>query len=140
MGILENVKEVSQAVHEIHNLELYQRVLTLHADVIEIVEENNCLRKRNEELGKLLALREDMTFEEPFYYRSGDEIPHCPACWEAHQKAVHVVFAYAHTETTGWDCPNCDHRYTVKKDHSIHNPAAPRRRVPRPGEHSWMAS
>jgi hypothetical protein len=44
MGILDNAKQVAKAVEEIHNLELYQRVLGLHSDIIELVEENNHLR------------------------------------------------------------------------------------------------
>jgi hypothetical protein len=34
MGILDNAKQVAKAVEEIHNLELYQRVLGLHSDII----------------------------------------------------------------------------------------------------------
>jgi hypothetical protein len=41
MGILDNARQVAKAVEEIHNLELYQRVLGLHSDIIELVEENN---------------------------------------------------------------------------------------------------
>ncbi len=36
MGILDNAKEVANAVQEIHNLELYQRVLALHSDIIDL--------------------------------------------------------------------------------------------------------
>jgi regulator of replication initiation timing len=50
MGILDNAKQVAKAVEEIHNLELYQRVLGLHSDIIELVEENNRLRAENAEL------------------------------------------------------------------------------------------
>ena len=39
MGILDNAKEVAKAVQELHNSELYQRVLGLHSDIIELVEE-----------------------------------------------------------------------------------------------------
>jgi regulator of replication initiation timing len=83
MGILDNAKQVAKAVEEIHNLELYQRVLGLHSDIIEIVEENNRLRGENAELNKKLRLREKMDFEEPFYFQEGDETPFCPSCWEA---------------------------------------------------------
>jgi len=46
MGILDNAKQVANAVEEIHNLELYQRVLGLHSDIIELVEENLCCPKK----------------------------------------------------------------------------------------------
>ena len=50
MSILDNAKQVAKAVEEIHNLELYQRVLGLHSDIIELVEENNHLRGEIAEL------------------------------------------------------------------------------------------
>ena len=52
MGILDNAKQVAKAVEEIHNLELYQRVLGLHSDIIELVEENIRLRDENTALKK----------------------------------------------------------------------------------------
>ena len=50
MSILDNAKEVAKAVQQIQNLELYQRVLALHSDIIELVEENKRLRDENEDL------------------------------------------------------------------------------------------
>jgi regulator of replication initiation timing len=138
MGILDNAKEVAKAVQEIHNLELYQRVLSLHSDIIELVEENNRLRNENEELTKTVALKEDMTFNEPFYYRNGDETPHCPACWEGNQKAVHVTFAFDRTDATRWDCPHCKHTYMVEKDRSVKHDGPVRPRPYGGGLNSWM--
>ena len=87
MGILDNAKQVAKAVEEIHNLELYQRVLNLHSDIIELVEENNRLRAENEEVHKTLRLRKKMEFKEPFYYQEGDETPFCPSCMESNDLA-----------------------------------------------------
>jgi len=115
MGILDNVKEVAKAVKEIHNLELYQRVLNLHSDIIAVVEENNRLRDENKELTKIIRLKREMIFREPFYYREGDETPHCPACWEGKDRAVHVTFVFDSSDLTRWDCPSCKHTYGVKK-------------------------
>jgi regulator of replication initiation timing len=73
MGILDNAKQVAKAVEEIHNLELYQRVLGLHSDIIELVEENNRLRnenvelKRHKEIGGRLRLSSDH-FHHVFFY------------------------------------------------------------------------
>src|SRR5207245_11104240 len=67
MGILDNAKQVAKAVEEIHNLELYQRVLGLHSDIIELVEENNKLRDENKELKAVVALTKAMSFKPPFF-------------------------------------------------------------------------
>ena len=111
MGILDNAKGVANAVHEIHNLELYQRVLSLHSDIIEIVEENNRLREENKDLKTKLTLQKQMVFNEPFYFQEGDRTPYCPACWEGVLRAVHVVFIFENNDYTRWDCPNCKQSY-----------------------------
>ncbi len=122
-------------MQEIHNLELYQRVLNLHSDIIALVEENNRLRGENEELGKIVALKQAMQFGEPFYYQEGDETPYCPACWETKNVTVHVTFGVARTNDTLWNCPGCKHMYWVKKNR---NPevSAPIRVVG--GSNGWM--
>jgi regulator of replication initiation timing len=115
MGILDNAKQVAKAVEEIHNLELYQRVLGLHSDIIELVEENNRLRAENEEFGKKLHLREKMDFKEPFYFQEGDATPFCPSCWETKDIAVHVTYIFESINGFRWDCPSCKHTYIGKK-------------------------
>jgi regulator of replication initiation timing len=133
MGILDNAKQVAESVHEIHNLELYQRVLNLHSDIIAIVEENNRLRNENGELSKTISLRKDMNFKEPFYYRDGDETPYCAACYEAKDKAIHLTFV----SETRWDCPSCQHNYFLKKNMPSQPTTAHRMPYGR-GPNSWM--
>jgi hypothetical protein len=135
MGILENAKEVAKAVEGIHNLELYQRVLSLHSDIIELVEDNNKLREENKELKGTIALKQSMTFREPFYYQEGDKTPFCPACWESKDKAIHVTFVFDRNDATRWDCPSCQHVYMVKKGGS---PSPGREFGPTGGPTSWM--
>ena len=114
MGILEDAKQVASAVHEINNLELYQRVLNLRTDILDLVEDNKRLHDENADLKRTLATREQMKFSEPFYYQDDDRTPFCPACWETKQTAVHA-FMVCRTETdTRWDCPSCKHMYLIK--------------------------
>jgi len=137
MGILDNAKQVAKAVEEIHNLELYQRVLSLHSDIIDLVEQNNRLRDENKELKETLAIAKAMIFRPPFFYQEGDPTPYCPACWEGNHRAVHVVFSHEEETCIRWDCPICKHMYLIKKD------GPPRRGNITPGayfgEHGWMA-
>jgi regulator of replication initiation timing len=133
MSILDNAKQVAKAVEEIHNLELYQRVLNLHSDIIELVEENNRLRTENQDLKKTVQLREKMVFKEPFYFQEGDETPFCPACWESKNTAAHVIFVVTNEELTRWDCPSCKHVYLVKKNRSAIRHALPHPHIPRGG-------
>jgi len=134
MGILDNAKQVAEAVHEIHNLELYQRVLSLHSDIIALVEDNNQLRGKVTELQNTLTLQEKMTHKPPFYFQEGDPTPFCQPCWEANKLAVHVIFSHDSVYETRWDCPTCKQMFLIRKN------------VPRPGQvmpdssgdQSWM--
>jgi hypothetical protein len=115
MGILDNAKQVAKAVEEIHNLELYQRVLNLHSDIIQLVEENTRLRAENQDLNTRIKLREKMQFKEPFYYQEGDQTPFCAACWECNGAAVHVTFGFDDDHDTRWHRPVCKCSYNVPK-------------------------
>jgi regulator of replication initiation timing len=98
MGILDNAKEVAKAVQEIHNLELYQRVLALHSDIIELVEENNKLRLEAKLLRDHLEIKaklhpivaQDIVY---FLEREGqaDDGPFCQTCWDIDHKLVRVL-------------------------------------------------
>jgi regulator of replication initiation timing len=113
MSILDNAKQVAKAVEEIHNLELYQRVLNLHSDIIELVEENNRLRDEVTELKQKLELRAKMKFERPFYFQEGDATPHCAGCWEVKKQAIHAVKQWEEQGETKWECPACKQGYKV---------------------------
>lgn len=116
MSILDNAKEVVTAVHEIKNLELYERVLNLNAGIMDLVEENRKLKGEKEELEKKVKLREAMKFKAPFYYQEGDDTPFCPSCFESNKhEAVHVTFIFENERDTRWDCPACKHNYLISK-------------------------
>jgi len=136
VSILDNAKQIAEAVHEIHNLELYQRVLALHSDVVGLVEQNIGLREEVAQLRKLASLKDKMRFNAPFYYQEGDKTPYCSACWEGDEKAVHLLFSHEEDACIRWDCKTCNQTFLIHKD-------TPRRRgniTPGayPGDLSWM--
>jgi rubrerythrin len=137
MGIVQNAKDVVSAVQEINNLELYQRVLNLHSDIIGLVEENNRLRDENKKLIDRAELKQAMIFREPFFYREGDETPHCPGCWGGKDRAIHVTFIFERSDATRWDCPLCKHTYMVVKKGITPDRTA--QIQPDRGPYSWMA-
>lgn len=36
------------------------------------------------------TLKPEMEFRPPFYYKVGDNIPHCPICWESDGQQIHI--------------------------------------------------
>jgi hypothetical protein len=97
MSILDNAKGIAEAVHQINNLELYQRVLALHSDIIGVVEENIKLRadiidlkKKSVIKGKLRAVGQS---EVVYYLHEADgtkDGPFCTTCWDVDGKLVRV--------------------------------------------------
>ncbi len=122
MSLLDNAKEVANAVHEIKNLELYGRVLDLNRGIMDMVEENRNLRAKVEELQQTLQLKEKMVFKQPFYYQNGDATPYCPACWELKNSAIHLIFQFNRPDAIRWDCKVCQNVFMDKKDHSVERP------------------
>jgi len=118
MSIIDNAKELVTAVHEIKNLELYERVLNLNAGILELVDENRELRVEIEDLSKKLQLRGKMNFREPFYFQDGDVTPYCSSCWETKTHAIHVVKTSDREGQARWDCPSCKNYYIVKSGSS----------------------
>lgn len=129
MSILDNAKEVANAVHEIKNIELYGRVLDLNRGIMDLVEENRTLHAENEDLKRKFKLREQMVFKQPFYYQEGDDTPFCPACWEVQSIAVHLIFVSDNEDAARWDCKSCKQAFINKKDRSVerrhYNPPPP---------------
>lgn len=130
MSLLDNAKDVANALHEAKNLELYARVLDINRGIMDLVEENRNLHSENDELKKTLTLREKMTFKEPFFYQEGDSIPFCPTCWELKNVAIHLHFEFAREDATRWDCKACKNTFMDKKDHSVEKPQPPMQRRP----------
>ena len=114
MGILDNAKQVAKAVEEIHNLELYERVLNLHSDIIELVEENNRLRSEKSELEKRQEIRGKLrlvTNPGHVYYLFNDsgqqeDGPFCTVCWDIDGKLVRP-FSYNDEGGSGHICEYC---------------------------------
>lgn len=107
MSLLDNAKEVANAVHEIKNLELYSKVLDLNRGIMDLIEDNRKLHAENVELNQKLQLREKMIFKEPFYFQDGDETPFCSVCWEDKKSAIHLKFVDQRSDGRQWNCPAC---------------------------------
>ena len=89
MGTIDNIKEVAKLVKDIGNMELYQKILDLQGEVMELTQANHDLQTRVRELDDIVSKAGRMTFRSPFYYLDGDPTPLCPRCWEVDKNAVH---------------------------------------------------
>ena len=99
MSLIGNVKDVWKVVLQIGNRELTKKFTALQSDAMALAEKNRQLKEENEELKKLLDLREDMEFVEDgsFYVRKSERdgekvIPYCHRCFDSDRKVFHLKF------------------------------------------------
>jgi len=91
VSLLGDFKEVADLLKKAGNIELYEKILHLREQIVEISSENLELKDKNQGLEKKLRQKTEMIFKKPFYYKDGDDVPHCPTCWETKSQAVHVI-------------------------------------------------
>jgi hypothetical protein len=138
MGVLENMKEVADLVKKVGDIDLNRKIVALEGEVQDLTRAKRQLETRVEEQDRIIQLRKDLKFKEPFYYLEGDETPYCPGCFEGLKHlAVHVVFGNKMTNQTRWDCPFCQHTYLVKEDKNYQAPTQVRPFSG--GRKSWMS-
>lgn len=56
-----------------------------------------------------------MLFKAPFYYRTGDPVPHCPRCWESDGKAIHLHGPMSVASGTRFDCLQCEQLFIAER-------------------------
>lgn len=88
-------------------MELYQKILNLQGQIIELTHENRSLEEKNKKLKETLSLSKKMTFKKPFYLQEDDPVPFCPLCWEAEKIPIHLTGPVQTDFGPSYDCPRC---------------------------------
>jgi len=107
MGAIENVKEVAKLVKDIGNMELYRQILDLQGEIMELTQANREYQKQVEVLQEKLEQIGQMTFQSPFYFQNGDDVPYCPRCWEFDKRAIHLSEPVHVAAGPRYACPQC---------------------------------
>ncbi len=115
MSILETAKSIGATLKKIGNIELYQQILDLQAQALELLEENAALKREVQVLKEKAALAGSLRFEHNALWRAAAENkwegPLCSKCWDADEKLVHLH--ELREEPGAFLCPAC--RSTVVK-------------------------
>ena len=126
MNAIPNYKDIVDLLKKGATLEAQEKIMELRKAALELQEENLRLRTRVSDLEGQLGLADTMAFRKPFYYRSDDEHPHCPVCWEKDKTPIHLKGPEGDAEW--FTCPVCKWCCHVKPDHHIPIAAFPRHR------------
>ncbi len=67
MSVIEDSKELAKVAQDIQHVELHKKIITGQGELFELHEENRELRRRLEELERMLGFSEELTFKSNFY-------------------------------------------------------------------------
>jgi len=111
LGVIENVKEVSELIKKYNDQDLYERIVELREQILSLREENIQLR---EELGNLIKaseIEEEIIKHGNCYFKKSDENkdhPYCMTCWDVDKRLVSLLQGLHGTIT----CNICKNRKT----------------------------
>ena len=116
MGIVDDVKAVAKTVQQIGNIELYQKILDLQSEIMEVVEENQSLKRRITELEEESRIRSELIVQDDCYWIPQDsghpDGPYCTNCWDVRGDLVRM-WKSANPEYSS--CPNCKNAMLVRR-------------------------
>jgi hypothetical protein len=103
------MKNIAELIKKYNDLELMKQIVSLQTEVFDLQTENLALKKQLTERGE----REKMKRTEPhgYYYEEGNDVPHCPKCWEKDEKAITLPAPRDSGSYQGRTCRVCNHYY-----------------------------
>ena len=120
MGIIDEIKSVAKVVKQAGNIELYQKILDLQAQALELIEEKATLKSQLRELQDTKAIGQSLVFEANGYWRNTPdnlrEGPFCSSCWDSKNVLVRLHDISSHA---CYGCPAC--RIVLNKDGGMPN-------------------
>lgn len=114
MAFLETAKDVYDLAKKGMTIELQEKIMELREQALALQEDNHRLRARVAELERKLTVDSAMEFKKPFYFRSSDEHPFCPVCWEKDKVSIHLKGPSGDAEW--YTCPVCKWGHACKPE------------------------
>jgi regulator of replication initiation timing len=123
MAILDEIKSVASIIQKIDNIELYQKILNLQGNIMEVLEENTKLKSEIVSLKNTLEIKKALRFERDAYWiekpateKTSPRIedgPFCPCCWDTKKQLVRMLLSgnpnYSH-------CPSCKITVNINRE------------------------
>jgi hypothetical protein len=110
-AVFKTLKEGADAIREAKNLELYERMLSVYGDVMELVEKNRELTEENRSLNDQLQVKGSLDFDGERYWLTKEgkkDGPFCSTCWDIDSKLVRMrTYKHYSTNETDFTCDYC---------------------------------
>lgn len=116
MDIIKGIKEVGDVVRKADNIDLYRQILDLQREAMELVEENNDLRKEIAQMKESNELQESLIVEDNFYFKKKNndlDGPFCTACWDQSSKLIRLNVVEHYPSSYYSSCPVCNTHMSI---------------------------
>ena len=124
MSIIDDIKSIAKTIQQADNIELYQKILNVQGEALEVVEQNNKLRDENRELKEKLKIKENLKHERNSYWLESDgknDGPFCSRCCDVDKNLVRL---HPCGNPAYYDCPNCKSGSVLVKPEHDHPQSA----------------
>ena len=128
---IQGIREIADLVRKYNDYPLYEKIVHLQEQLLELSSERGQLRDENDTLKTQLEHRSQARFRNPYYYGEGDEVPLCPRCYETSSGGLRVHLTHPASEMQngyGRVCRSCKWFFLEGPE----RPRAPRTRLRRP--------
>ena len=111
MGVIDAVKEAVRLADEYRDTPLYEAIISLREQVVELSEKNLQLYEESQELKRKLSVKGEYKFSPPFYYLGGDDHPFCQRCIDVNGIPVRLYYGFVEMKGSGYLCHECKSFY-----------------------------
>jgi hypothetical protein len=91
MGIVDSFKDVLKVAETVNNIELYKKLSELQTRVMEVEEENRCLKDELARVKEQSRVTGQLRVRDNAYWlvnEGKDDGPFCMTCWDVDRKLV----------------------------------------------------
>ena len=119
MGVIETGKEIAKLAQQLGSIEIQQKVIDLHGEILQLQEDLQQLRKENTSLKDIAKIDKELILEDNAYLRPSAaktrQGPFCKRCWDVDRKLVsHDV-----RDDGFLQCPGCNQIFDTKKSKAL---------------------
>ena len=113
MGLIESIKTVAEVLQKADNIPVYKEVINLQKDAIELVEENNQLKREIKQYKDILDIRGQIIYDKNAYWLPVEKTkdgPYCSKCWDDENKLIRLN----HSNGQNYNCPKCTNAIKIR--------------------------
>lgn len=106
MSLYEGIKDAAKIVQKADNIELYQKLLDLSAQALDLQSQIQQLTEENRKLQDKLSISQRIVRHESIFLTLADDelqLPYCAHCWDADKKLIQVKIL----DDGHFFCPHC---------------------------------